>query len=150
MKALLCYLNKITDLEGDPLGDLLPDSYHKLVLNESKYACGNVPFLLKCNYTKIELLHCYFLKILIIQSTWYSVEQLIWKISIFAKHLQWLLLLIQQIPMINTYFFLLLKLLHAIAKSCLKVGNRKNKYMLNLTEVNELKIFTLQVFKFTF
>ena len=152
-----------------PLGDLLPDSYHKLVLNESKYACGNVPFLLKCNYTKIELLHCYFLKILIIQSTWYSAEQLIWKISIFAKHLQWLLLLIQQIPMINTYFFLLLKLLHAIAKSCLKVENRKNKYMLNLflqrqdvtkiklpvgnsaiTEVNELKIFTLQVFKFTF
>ena len=71
--------------------------------------------------------------------------------------------------MINKYFFFLLKLLHAIAKSCLKVENRKNKYMLNLflqrqdvtkiklpvgnsaiTEVDELKIFTLQVFKFTF
>ena len=49
----------------------------------------------------------YFSRILIIQSAWYSAEQLFWRISIFVEHLlQWLLLLIHWIPMINTYFFL--------------------------------------------
>ena len=43
-------------------------------------------------------------------------EQLFWR-SIFAEHLlQWLLLFIHQIAMINTFFFLQLKLLHSPSK----------------------------------
>ena len=80
------------------------------------------------------------------QSGWFSVEQ--------------------RIPVINTYFFLLLKLYHAIAKSCQKNWIIENKDMwLNLIlqryykkllvgnsaigEVNELKIvkFTFKIFR---
>ena len=44
-------------------------------------------------FLKIEPLHLYFSKFLITQLAGYSVEQLFWRISIFAEHLrQWLLL----------------------------------------------------------
>ena len=49
--------------------------------------------LLRWLFLKIEPLHLNFSKFLITQLAGYSVEQLFWRISIFAEHLrQWLLL----------------------------------------------------------
>ena len=57
---------------------------------------------------KLSLFTVFFSKILITQTASYSVEQLCWRKPLFAEHfLQWLFLFIHQIPINNTYFFLL-------------------------------------------
>ena len=40
----------------------------------------NVSLLEACNFTKIELVHWYFSKFLIMQSAWYSAKKLFWRI----------------------------------------------------------------------
>ena len=68
---------------------------------------------------KIELLHCFFFKNFGHTLSLILFRTTILKNTYFCRTLlQWLLLFIHYIPMINTYLFLVLKLLHAIAESC--------------------------------
>ena len=65
--------NMLLLIKKQPQRDLLQNSCSKSELNQLKYACESVPFLLKLqviellHFTKIELSHWYFSEILIIQ-----------------------------------------------------------------------------------